>query len=67
MSKDPTASLAELCRLNGYKRARSLSMGPAGGSRGRPCLRWKDEVEKDLESIFVSNWRRLEQEISDRR
>ena len=36
---------------------------PAGGSRGRgrPPLRWKDQVEKDLASLGISNWRQLAQ------
>ena len=40
---------------------------PAGGSRGRgrPPLRWKDQVEKDLASLGVSNWRRLARERND--
>ena len=40
---------------------------PAGGSRGRgrPPLRWKDQVEKDLTSLGVSNWRRLARERND--
>lgn len=34
---------------------------PAGGSKGRerPPLRWKDQIEKNLASFGVSNWRRL--------
>ena len=26
--------------------------------RGRPCIRWKDQIEEALSSIAVINWRR---------
>ena len=26
--------------------------------RGRPCIRWKDQIEEALSSIGVTNWRR---------
>ena len=26
--------------------------------RGRPCIRWKDQIEEALSSIGVINWRR---------
>ena len=27
--------------------------------RGRPCIRWKDQIEEALSWIGVTNWRRL--------
>ncbi|XP_054089974.1 putative uncharacterized transposon-derived protein F52C9.6 isoform X1 [Zeugodacus cucurbitae] len=37
---------------------------PAGGSRGRgrPPLRWRDQVESDLVTLGISNWRRTAKE-----
>ena len=26
--------------------------------RGRPCIRWKDQIEESLSSIAVTKWRR---------
>ena len=33
--------------------------------RGRPPLRWKDQVEKDLASLGIFNWRQLAQKRND--
>ncbi|XP_049315624.1 uncharacterized protein LOC125779109 [Bactrocera dorsalis] len=40
---------------------------PAAGSRGRgrPPLRWKDQVEKDLASLGISNWRHVAKRRND--
>ena len=45
-----------------WRRMLPLDVFDAGicGSRrrGRPCIRWKDQIEEALSSIGVTNWRR---------
>ena len=41
-----------ILRRDGYLMRVSAEVG------GRPCIRWKDQIEEALSSIGVTNWRR---------
>ena len=49
-----------LGRMDGAAPAtRVFDVGICGSRRrGRPCIRWKDQIEEVLSSIGVTNWRR---------
>ena len=46
---------------------RTFESAPSGGSRrrGRPNLRWRDQVEDNLESLGIANWRQIAGRRSD--
>ena len=54
--------LAHVVRIDGQAPARRVfETDPSGGSRrrGRPCTDWRDQVEYDVSSLGISNWRHI--------
>lgn len=59
--------LGHVVRMNEDAPAkRSFEYEPSDGSRrrGRPKLRWKDQVEEDISKLGVTNWRRSAEDRS---
>ena len=52
--------LGHVVRMEEYAPARRVFDAGICGSlrRGRPCIRWKNQIEEALSSIGVTNWLR---------
>ena len=55
--------LGHVARMDEEAPAKKVFEAEVSGQRrrGRPCLRWKDQVEEDLRLLGVNNWRRRAQ------
>jgi hypothetical protein len=51
--------LGHVVRVDGARTVKKLLEGKPGGGRekGRPTLRWIDDVESDLRNLDVKRWR----------
>lgn len=52
--------LGHVVRMDENSPAKKVFEGRVWGDRrqGRPCLRWKDQVEQNLSQLGVTDWRR---------
>jgi hypothetical protein len=48
-------------RMNDEETTKKMMLGKPDGTRrrGRPKLRWIDQLEKDLHNISIGNWKNI--------